>query len=150
VKKERFRSEILLGHKGAAVEVPFDPSMRWGIPAGPLWSGRRGHRVDIAQDVHSALKVTERDSFDLVISDVGLPDGTGADLMAKLRTTGVRGIAVSGFGMRADVERSLASGFAEHLVKPVSFEKLEAAIHRTMRAARELSAKSASSTPRLH
>jgi len=110
---------------------------------------RRGHRVDIAHDVHSALKVTERDSFDLVISDVGLPDGTGADLMAKLRTTGVRGIAVSGFGMRADVERSLASGFAEHLVKPVSFEELEAAIHRTMRAERELSTKSASSAPGL-
>jgi two-component system CheB/CheR fusion protein len=82
-----------------------------------------------------------------VISDVGLPDGTGADLMAKLRTTGVRGIAVSGFGMRADVERSLASGFAEHLVKPVSFEELEAAIQRTMRAERELSTKSASSAP---
>jgi len=106
---------------------------------------RRGHHVGVAHDVHSALEVAERHSFDLVISDVGLPDGTGADLMARLRATGVRGIAISGFGMRADVERSLASGFAEHLVKPVSFEKLEAAILRTMKVGRELSGAAAPS-----
>jgi hypothetical protein len=42
---QRFKGEILLGHKGAAVEVPFDPSERWGIAAEPLWRGRRGHVV---------------------------------------------------------------------------------------------------------
>jgi Domain of unknown function (DUF1905) len=41
----RFAGEVLLGHKGAAVEVPFDPTERWGVAAGPLWRGRRGHRV---------------------------------------------------------------------------------------------------------
>jgi two-component system CheB/CheR fusion protein len=106
---------------------------------------RRGHRVGLAHDVRLALEMAERDSFDLVISDVGLPDGTGADLMTKLRATGVRGIAISGFGMRADVEKSLASGFSEHLVKPLDFEKLEAAIHRTMETERNLSGEPAAS-----
>jgi DNA-binding NarL/FixJ family response regulator len=51
--------------------------------------------------------------------------------------------------MRADVEKSLASGFAEHLVKPVSFEELEAAIHRTMKVGRELSSVPAASIAKL-
>jgi hypothetical protein len=42
---QRFKGEILLGHKGAAVEVPFDPAERWGLAAEPLWRGRRGHVV---------------------------------------------------------------------------------------------------------
>ena len=42
----RFEGELVLGHKGAAVEVPFDPAERWGIAAQPLWHGRRGHVVD--------------------------------------------------------------------------------------------------------
>ncbi len=41
----RFRATILEGHKGAAAEVPFDPSVRWRIPPVSLWKGRRGHRV---------------------------------------------------------------------------------------------------------
>ena len=45
VKKERFRAQLLPGHKGAAVEVPFDPSKQWGIDGRPLWRGRRGHSV---------------------------------------------------------------------------------------------------------
>jgi CheY-like chemotaxis protein/nitrogen-specific signal transduction histidine kinase len=93
---------------------------------------RRGHQVGVAQDVSSALAAARRESYDLVISDVGLPDGTGADLMSQLRESGLRGIAISGFGMSADVERSLAAGFTEHLVKPISLSELEAAIERAM------------------
>ena len=95
---------------------------------------RRGHSVKTAHDVRSALEVAGRDPFDLVISDLGLPDGTGAELMTKLRPFGIRGIAISGFGMSSDVERSLVAGFAEHLVKPLTFEKLDAAIDRAMEA----------------
>ena len=90
--------------------------------------GRRGHTVHVASDVRSALAVAAANSLDLLISDVGLPDGTGTELMSKLRDTGVRGIAISGFGMRADVERSLAAGFSQHLVKPLNLAALEEAI----------------------
>jgi len=54
-------------------------------------------------------------------------------LMSELRGVVSRGIAISGFGMSSDIASSLAAGFSEHLVKPLSFEKLEAAMERTMR-----------------
>jgi CheY-like chemotaxis protein len=55
--------------------------------------------------------------------------------MTHLRTTsGIRGIAISGFGMNGDVEKSIQAGFLEHLVKPVHLEELEAAIEHAMSA----------------
>lgn len=96
---------------------------------------RRGHRVVTAHDVRSALEAAQGDSFDLLISDMGLPDGTGVELMARLGGIGgLRGIAISGFGMYGDVEKSLAAGFAVHLIKPVPFQKLEEAIAIAMSA----------------
>jgi signal transduction histidine kinase len=96
---------------------------------------RWGHTVTAAQDMRSALTATEREEFDLLISDVGLPDGSGLELMTRLRATSeLRGIAISGFGMNGDVEKSIQAGFSEHLVKPVNLEKLETAIERTMAA----------------
>jgi CheY-like chemotaxis protein len=94
----------------------------------------RGHTVAPAQSMRSALeKAGAGDSFDLLISDVGLPDGNGMDLIRVLRTKHpIRGIAISGFGMDADIAKSMEAGFAEHLVKPVKLEKLEAAIARVM------------------
>lgn len=94
---------------------------------------RRGHTVAVAHDVGSAMATAERSQFDLLISDVGLPDGSGLELMTRLRTlSGIRGIAISGFGMYGDVEKSRQAGFLDHLVKPVSLEKLEAAIAHSM------------------
>ena len=93
-----------------------------------------GHKVTAARDMRSALDCTEGERFDLVISDVGLPDGSGMELMARLKTTSrIPGIAMSGFGTSADIERSLAAGFSEHLVKPVTMERLESAIEAVMR-----------------
>jgi len=96
---------------------------------------RRGHRVVTAHDVRSAIEAARSDTFDLLISDMGLPDGTGVELMGRLNGIGaMRGIAISGFGMYGDVEKSLAAGFAMHLIKPVQFQKLEEAIAATMSA----------------
>ena len=93
----------------------------------------RGHSVVAAQSMSTALETAGRNSFDLLISDVGLPDGNGMDLLRQLRAAGpIRGIAISGFGMDADIGKSLEAGFSEHLVKPVKLEKLEAAITRVM------------------
>jgi hypothetical protein len=49
-KRDRFQAELLSGHKGAAVEVPFDPAARWGVEAVPLWRGRRGFPVEAVLD----------------------------------------------------------------------------------------------------
>lgn len=94
---------------------------------------RRGHTVAAAGDMRSAMEAAEGGQFDLLISDVGLPDGSGLELMARLRATcDIRGIAISGFGMNGDIEKSIQAGFSEHLVKPVNLEKLEAAIEHAM------------------
>jgi signal transduction histidine kinase/CheY-like chemotaxis protein len=90
---------------------------------------RRGHVVAAAHNVRSALETAARDQFDLLISDVSLPDGSGMDLMTQLRAiSAIPGIAISGFGNNGDIQRSLQAGFSEHLVKPVKVEKLETAI----------------------
>jgi CheY-like chemotaxis protein len=88
--------------------------------------------------MRGALEAAGAGSFDLLISDVGLPDGNGMDIIRYLRTTqAIRGIAISGFGMDSDIRKSLEAGFSEHLVKPVKLEKLEAAIARVMANAPE-------------
>jgi signal transduction histidine kinase len=94
----------------------------------------RGHSVAAAHSMREAMEVAAAGgAFDLLISDVGLPDGNGMDLVRYLRTQRpIRGIAISGFGMDADISKSLEAGFSEHLVKPVKLEKLEAAIARVM------------------
>jgi signal transduction histidine kinase len=94
----------------------------------------RGHSVTAANTMGKAMEVAAAGgAFDLLISDVGLPDGNGMDLVRYLRTQRpIRGIAISGFGMDADISKSLEAGFSEHLVKPVKLEKLEAAIARVM------------------
>jgi len=77
-----------------------------------------------------------RNRFDLLISDVALPDGTGMELMMQLRAiSNIPGIAISGFGNNGDVERSLQAGFSEHLIKPVKLDTLQAAIERALQGA---------------
>jgi two-component system, chemotaxis family, CheB/CheR fusion protein len=89
-----------------------------------------GHTIEWACDVASALRLAEVQAFDLLLSDLGLPDGTGHDLMRILRRQGstLPGIVISGYGMKQDLIRSREAGFAAHLIKPVSLEKLEQAI----------------------
>jgi signal transduction histidine kinase/ActR/RegA family two-component response regulator len=99
---------------------------------------RRGHLVAAAHDMRSAMETAARNQFDLLISDIALPDGSGTELIACLRAIKpIRGIAISGFGMNGDIEKSLKAGFSAHLVKPIKVDKLEAAIDRVMASAAE-------------
>lgn len=87
------------------------------------------HTVVPAHDAASALAQAAAECFDLVVSDIGLPDESGLELMKKLRDRhGLRGICLSGYGMEEDIARSIAAGFSEHLTKPINFERLELAI----------------------
>jgi PAS domain S-box-containing protein len=95
-----------------------------------------GHRVTVAHSVAAGLAAAERmgGHLDLVLSDLGLPDGTGLDLMTQLHGRyGVKGIALSGYGMEEDVRRSLEAGFERHLTKPVNLQALQSAILETAR-----------------
>jgi len=89
------------------------------------------HQVKTASDLAGARLLAESYVFDLVVSDIGLPDGSGLDLMIELRERyGLAGIALSGYGMDDDLKRSREAGFHEHLVKPVGLEELKQAIAR--------------------
>jgi PAS domain S-box-containing protein len=84
-----------------------------------------GHRVQVAGGVAEALAVAqEGPAPDLLISDLGLPDGSGLEVMRGFAARGVPGIALSGYGMEEDLERSRKAGFVRHLTKPVAFDRL--------------------------
>jgi CheY-like chemotaxis protein len=90
---------------------------------------RRGHQIETAASVAEALARAEATKFDFVISDLSLPDGDGCELMAILRQRhGLKGIAMTGYGMEQDIARTLEAGFVSHLTKPVSMQSLDAAI----------------------
>ena len=94
---------------------------------------RRGYDISVAYSANQAVEKASHEDFDLLISDIGLPDRTGYELMSELRKTkGLRGIALSGFGMDADVAKSHDAGFAEHLTKPINLDRLEDAIRRLL------------------
>jgi CheY-like chemotaxis protein len=101
-----------------------------------------GHQVNTADSMLTAIEAASH-PFDLLITDIGLPDGTGWELLRRLRQRDgdgggvaeraeVRAIAISGFSMDEDVRRSRESGFLEHLAKPINPEDLEAAIARAV------------------
>jgi PAS domain S-box-containing protein len=90
-----------------------------------------GYTVRTADSVASALQAAEGERVDVVVSDIGLPDGSGLDLMRQLLARQpVRGIALSGFGMEEDLRKSREAGFVEHLTKPVDFARLQQVLAR--------------------
>ena len=89
-----------------------------------------GHEVTVAGGVTEALAAAARNGLDLLISDLGLPDGSGLDVMRGLAP--LPGIALSGYGMEEDVRRSLEAGFRLHLTKPVLLQTLENAIRQVL------------------
>lgn len=90
----------------------------------------RGCDVVSAASVAGALQAAVGD-FDLVISDIGLPDGNGLDLMRRLQERGpIKAIALTGYGMREVVQASREAGFITHLTKPVDIDQLEKTIEQ--------------------
>ncbi|MGV3534025.1 MAG: ATP-binding protein [Chthoniobacteraceae bacterium] len=87
---------------------------------------RSGHEVEVAGTGAEAISLAERIQFDVLISDLGLPDLSGLDLIQKLRAKHkLSGIALSGYGTEQDVARAKAAGFSAHLVKPISVDRLQ-------------------------
>jgi PAS domain S-box-containing protein len=90
-----------------------------------------GCDVTSAGSVQEALSIGETEPFDLLVSDLGLPDGCGAQIMEELKSrTSIRGIAISGLGEQEDLRRSREAGFEMHLIKPINFATLKEAIIR--------------------
>ena len=94
-----------------------------------LYLGRLGHHAVVAPSAEAVLNREDLAGFDVILSDIGLPDVNGWDLMKQLRPlTDAFAIAMSGFGGEADVQRSLAAGYQLHLVKPFVPADLEDAL----------------------
>jgi CheY-like chemotaxis protein len=90
-----------------------------------------GHVVSVAMTASAALMLASEHEFDVVVSDVGLPDASGYELMEQIRARyPMKGIAVTGSARDADVARGVAAGFSAHLTKPVSMRTLEAALEQ--------------------
>ncbi len=100
---------------------------------------RRGHDVVTADTIAAARQALGRADrpFELLLSDIELPDGTGLELMRDLRDRGeIPGIAMSGFGAEEDIQLSRTAGFFDHLIKPIDTTRLDAAIRRAAETAR--------------
>lgn len=92
-----------------------------------------GHAVITAYSIAEALAALRENDFDILISDIGLPDGTGIDLIRAVREDlrkNMPAVALTGFGMEDDIKRTLHAGFNDHLTKPVNFARLELTIQR--------------------
>jgi CheY-like chemotaxis protein len=94
-----------------------------------LLLNRLGYEVLTAENMTDALRLAEERHFDILLSDIGLPDGSGLELLKRIRAVrNVPALALSGFGMDEDIDRSCEAGFSDHLTKPVSIDRLQAAI----------------------
>lgn len=116
------------------MEVPIRPLRVFLVENHPdtlTYLGRylelRGHTVAAARDMQSALAALTAASPDVLICDIGLPDGDGWELMKRLSTQGPVpfSIAMSGFGTASECEKSLSVGYRHHLVKPFVPEELD-------------------------
>lgn len=89
---------------------------------------KRGCRVLAAESATEALELATRETPDIIISDIGMPDMNGYDLLSSLRRLpgmeNVPALAITGYAMEEDRERALAAGFTEHIAKPVDPDKL--------------------------
>ena len=95
-----------------------------------------GYVVGLAHSLKQARRLVVEQEFDLIISDMGLPDGTGLELMREVHSSRpMVGIALSGFGTEEDVRASHDAGFAEHLTKPVDWVHLQNEIERLLAGA---------------
>ena len=96
--------------------------------------GTQGYEVLCAGDVATAMKLLDQHRFDLLISDMGLPDGSGLDVMrhARAKFPALPGLALSGYGQEEDLRQSRLAGFLDHIVKPASPRELLEAIDKAV------------------
>jgi len=91
---------------------------------------RDGHAVMASRNAAGARIAAEEERYDVVLCDIGLPDGDGYSLFRELRSRlpGLRGIALTGYAMEEDVRLAQEAGFEMHIRKPVDLDFLRNAI----------------------
>jgi two-component system CheB/CheR fusion protein len=95
--------------------------------------GTYGHKVLTAGSAAAALDIAGKEQFDVIVSDIGLPDATGYELMQQIKLHhSMKGIAMSGYGLDEDLRKSREAGFSDHVIKPANVAQLEQAIRRVV------------------
>jgi PAS domain S-box-containing protein len=90
-----------------------------------------GHQTSVADSTRRALEMMASQRFDLVLCDIGLPDGSGYDVLSKVKAKGpIKAVAITGFGTDEDIRRSKEAGFDFHLIKPVDFQELRTVLEQ--------------------
>ena len=90
-----------------------------------------GHQTSVADSTRRALEMMASQRFDLVLCDIGLPDGSGYDVISKAKAKGpIKAVAITGFGTDEDIRRSKEAGFDFHLIKPVDFHELRTVLEQ--------------------
>jgi PAS domain S-box-containing protein len=85
-----------------------------------------GHQTSVAKNIQSALEMMASRKFDVVLCDIGLPDGSGHEVVVEAKRKGpIKAVAITGFGTDEDIRRSKEAGFDFHLIKPIDFEELQ-------------------------
>jgi len=93
-----------------------------------------GYSLATAGSATAALNYVTTNEFDVLVSDVGLPDVSGLDLVRQVKKIrNVPAVAISGFGSETDIQNSLDAGFYAHLTKPLDFALLHATIQKAAR-----------------
>ncbi|MGA3066627.1 MAG: ATP-binding protein [Tepidisphaeraceae bacterium] len=88
-----------------------------------------GYKLATARSSSAALNFAATNDFDVLVSDIGLPDVSGHELVRQVKKIrDVPAVAISGFGSKSDIEKSLQAGFCAHLTKPLNFDLL----HKTL------------------
>ena len=115
--------------------VDDEPGIRTALRANFL---RHGWRVETASCVREAVRSVESRDFDLVITDIRMPDGTGMEVMRAVRnssaTTAV--ILLTAYGSVPDAVTAMRDGALDYLTKPISFDQLQATAAQVMRRAK--------------
>ena len=88
-----------------------------------------GHQISVADNAQNALETVQSQQFDVVLCDIGLPDGTGYDVITEAkRKQALKAVALTGFGTDEVIRRGKEAGFDFHLVKPVDFHELRSVL----------------------
>ena len=92
-----------------------------------------GHEIAIADCSKRAFEILSEQDFDVILSDIGLPDGTGYDIVSWVKARRpMTAVALTGFGTEDDIQRSRNAGFDFHLIKPVDVHELRTVLSQVV------------------
>jgi DNA-binding NtrC family response regulator len=119
--------------------VDDEPGIRTALRANFL---RHGWRVETASCVREAIRTLDGKEFDLVVSDIRMPDGTGMEVMRSARQSspGTAVILLTAYGSVSDAVTAMRDGALDYLTKPISFEQLQLTAAQVMHRAKHMAA----------